>query len=347
MIRKTPAPDAPEAPAAADLSALTVWVLSDGKPGMENQCLGVAEALGVVPVVKRIVPRFPWSKLPPQLWLNPLDAPGPDGDPVAPPWPDLLIATGRQTVAVALAVRKASGRRTFCVQIQNPTMGRRRFDLLAIPKHDRIRGRNVIETDGALHRVTAAKLAVEAEKFRPALAHLPRPLVAVLIGGSNAIYRMTPEATRRLADGLRALCREHGAGLCVTASRRTGAENEAILREALKDVPAAMWDGTGDNPYFGYLGLADAIIVTADSVSMVTEACSTGKPVYVVPLEGGSAKFDRFHEGLRARGVTRPFEGRLERWTYEPVDDTRRVADAIRLRLDVRRSAIEKRRSGR
>ena len=330
-----------------DLSGLTVWAMSDGKPGMENQCVGVAEALGVVPTIKRIAPRFPWKHLPPQLWINALDAPGPDGDAVKAPWPDLLIATGRQTVAVALAIKKASRGRTFCVQIQNPTMGRRRFDLLAIPRHDRIRGRNVIETDGALHRVTAAKLAAEAEKFRASLAHLPRPLVAVLIGGSNAIYRMTPEIARTLAANLAQLCTGHGAGLAVTASRRTGAENEKILRDALAGLPAVMWDGTGDNPYFGYLGLADAIVVTADSVSMTTEACSTGKPVYVAALEGGSPKFERFHAGLRERGITRPFEGKLESWSYDPVNDTERVAAEIRLRLDVHRSAIEKRRTRR
>ena len=330
-----------------DLSALTVWAMSDGKPGMENQCVGVAEALGVTPTIKRIAPRFPWKHLPPQLWINALDAPGPDGDAIAPPWPDLLISTGRQTVAVALAIKTASGGRTFCVQIQNPTMGRRRFDLLAIPRHDRIKGRNVIETDGALHRVTPAKLTAEAEKFRTSLAHLPRPLVAVLIGGSNAIYRMTPEIMRTLAGNLAKLCTDYGAGLAVTASRRTGAENENILRDALQDLPAVMWDGTGDNPYFGYLGLADAIVVTADSVSMTTEACSTGKPVYVAALEGGSPKFERFHAGLRERGITREFEGKLESWSYPPVNDTERVAEEIRLRLDVHRSAIEKRRSRR
>lgn len=326
------APDPPR----AGLSHLTAWVLSDGKPGMENQCLGLAEALGLDPAVKRIAPRFPWSALPPQLWLAPLCAAGPKGDPVAPPWPDLLIATGRQTVAVALAIRAASGGRTFCVQIQNPTMARDRFDLLAIPAHDRVTGPNVIATAGALHRVTAAKLADAAERFRPALAHLPRPLVAVLVGGSNGIYQMTEAGTRTLADGLRALCRDHGAGLCVTASRRTGAANEKILRDALEGLPAVFWDGTGENPYFAYLGLADAIVVTEDSVSMVTEAASTGKPVHVAALEGGSAKFARFHDSLRDAGATRRFAGRLESWAYQPVDDTARVAAEVRRRLAAR-----------
>jgi len=313
----------------------TIWVLSDGKPGMENQCLGLAEALGRLgggdAVVKRISPRFPWSVLPPQFWIAPLA--GLNGDTLAPPWPDILIATGRQTVAPALAIRKSSGGKTFCVQIQNPVVGRGRFDLLAIPRHDRVDGANVIVTDGALHRIVPEKISAEAEKFRPLLASLPRPLVAVLIGGSNGQYKMTEAVTAKLAADLAALCADHGAGLAVTASRRTGEENEKRLRAALADAPCWFWDGTGDNPYFGLLGLADTIVVTADSVSMVSEACATGKPVYVIDPEGGSAKFARFHDHLRDTGITRAFDGDIDTWTYAPMDDTAMVAAEVMRRL--------------
>ena len=318
---------------AAELAGKSVWIMTDGKPGMENQCLGLAEALkafgGETPVVKRLSPRFPWSALPPQFWMSPLSTPDTDGNRLTPPWPDILIATGRQTVAPALAIKRASGNATFCVQIQNPAWRRDAFDLLAIPKHDGVTGDNVLETFGALHRVTPEKLCAEGEKFRPLLAHLPRPLIAVLIGGSNKQYRMTGAVTRRLAANLRTLCTQHGTGLAVTASRRTGAENEKHLRAALPDTPCWFWDGSGDNPYFGLLGLADAIVVTADSVSMVSEACATGKPVHVIELDGGSAKFARFHKALRRAGITRPFDGTLETWTYDAPDDTARVAAEI------------------
>lgn len=326
---------------ARHLAGKTVWVMTDGKPGMENQCLGLAEALvalgGEAPVVKRLSPGFPWSSLPPQLWFSPLSTPvsgaDEDGGGLSPPWPDILIATGRQTVAPALAIKRASGGATFCIQIQNPAWRLETFDLLAIPKHDRVTGDNVIETFGALHRVTPEKLGAAAEKFRATLAALPRPLIAVLIGGSNRQYRMTEAVTQRLATNLKTLCDDHGAGLAVTASRRTGAENEEHLRAALADAPCWFWDGAGDNPYFGLLGLADAIVVTADSVSMVSEACATGKPVHVIELDGGSAKFARFHEALRGAGITRPFDGTLETWAYDAPDDTARIAAEVVKRL--------------
>ena len=310
------------------------WVLTDGKAGMENQCLGLAEALGLDPEIKRIAPRFPWRFLPPDLWFGALHAPGPDGDTLSPPWPDLLIATGRQTVALSIAIKRLVGNRIFTVQIQNPVIGATRFDLVATPRHDRMTGGNVIVTEGALHRITPDRLTAEAEKFRGGLSGLPQPRIAVLIGGSNGQYRMTRKSTEALADRLAVLARDHGAGLMVTASRRTGAENEATLRERLAGHSAEIWNGAGDNPYFGYLGLADAIVVTGDSVSMVSEACATGKPVYVFDLEGGSEKFRRFHDNLRERGFTRPFTGSLEIWDYTPLRDTELVADEIRRRID-------------
>jgi mitochondrial fission protein ELM1 len=151
---------------------------------------------------------------------------------------------------------------------------------------------------------------------------------------------LSEAVTAQLADRLAALARDHGAGLMVTPSRRTGTANEAILRARLAGLPAVVWDGSGENPYLGYLGLADHIVVTCDSVSMVSEAASTGKPVHVVELEGGSPKFRSFHAALRAEGVVRPFTGDLPSWSYRPLDDTQLVADEIRRRLATKRPAL-------
>jgi mitochondrial fission protein ELM1 len=115
----------------------------------------------------------------------------------------------------------------------------------------------------------------------------------------------------------------------VTPSRRTGPENEAILRNTLAGLPAIVWDGAGENPYFGYLGLADYVIATADSVSMITEAGATGKPVHVLPLAGGSKKFQRFQEAMVNSGITRPFTGALEKWSYPTRSDTEAAGQRI------------------
>ena len=314
----------------------TCWVITDGKPGMENQCLGLAEALGVQPVVKRISLRPPWRQLSPYLRAFLRFAPAADCAPIDPPWPDLVIASGRQSVPIGLRIRRTSRSRSFLVQIQDPVIDPRHFDMVIAPRHDRVRGDNVFLATGSMHRVTGRQISEAADRHRERLAHLPEPRVAVLIGGDNAVYRLTPALMRRLSDQLAALARDQGVGLMVTPSRRTGAANEAMLRARLAGLPAEIWDGTGENPYFAYLGLADAVIATGDSVNMVSEAASTGKPVHIVDLEGGSAKFAAFHESMRAAGITRPFGGALEHWDYAPPDDTARAAEEIRRRMAAR-----------
>ena len=320
-------------PADGGLGALTCWVVTDGKQGMEIQCLGLAEAIGLTPEVKRIQVTKPWRWLPAGLIRRPLDTLGPKGDRLTPPWPDLWIASGRQTVPLSRDMRAISGGRSFIVQVQNPVIDPACVDLVVTPDHDLLNAPNVLSTRGALGRVTPQRLAAAAEAFSGRYAHLPAPRIGVLIGGDNAVFRMTPQIMTGLTEKLARLAREEGCGLMITPSRRTGRRNEAILRKGLEGLPADIWDGRGENPYFGILGLADHLLVTGDSVNMVSEAASTGKPVHIVELQGGSAKFARFHGSLQATGVTRPFTGRLDRWHYEPLAETQRVALEIRRRI--------------
>jgi hypothetical protein len=226
--------------------------------------------------------------------------------------------------------------------VQDPGVGREVFDLMVVPEHDRLRGPRVITTKGALHRVTAEKLAAARLRF-PELATLPRPIVGVLIGGSNRAYRLTLGRLAAIADAIAACLRATGGSVVLTPSRRTGEAGIALLRDRLEGLPAVIWDTTGDNPYYTYLAVADAFVVTADSVSMISEAAATGQPVHIVDLQGGDAKFARFHKAMQDAGVTRPFAGRIDSWRYPPLDDTARAGAALRAlvldRLKARRAA--------
>lgn len=311
----------------------TVWIITPGEPGFESQARGLAEALEATPVFKRVRARRPWTWIPGRFWRDPFSALTADSDRFAPPWPDLVISCGRAAAPVALAIKHANGGRTRVLHIQDPRMPLAGFDLVVAPRHDGIAGDNVITTIGAVHPVTTAKLAAAAERWRNAFAKLPRPLLGVLIGGNNGRYTLDEAVTGKIADGLVHLAKQHGAGLVVTPSRRTGAANEALLRQRLADLPAIVWDGRGDNPYLGILGLADAIVVTEDSVSMTSEAIATGKPVYVARLPGRSRRQQQFHEDLMRAGYTRPFNGELATWTYLPPDDTKKAAAEFRRRF--------------
>lgn len=309
------------------------WIVVDDKVGVTNQCIGLAEALGLDFTVKRVSTRPLWRYLPLQLWFAPFRSLGPGSDILEPPWPDVLITGGRRPGGLSMAIKRANGGKTYTIQIQDPYVSLRHFDLVITPLHDHCRGGNVVEMLGALHHITPQRLAEHAARFAPTVASLPRPLVAALIGGTNRCYRLTPEVGRDIGDRLAALARSTGAGLMVSASRRSGRELTAAIKERLRDVPAVMWEGEGENPYFAYLGLADYIVVTCDSVSMVTESCATGKSVYVIELEGGSRKFLEFHKIFRREGYTRPFTGVLERWDHPPFTDMEKAVAEIKRRL--------------
>ncbi|SLN74299.1 mitochondrial fission ELM1 family protein [Oceanibacterium hippocampi] len=319
---------------------LVCWVISEGRPGIENQCLGLAEALartapagtGLEIVTKRIRIAPPWRWLPHRFWPEPLRCLGPQGDRLAPPWPDLLICAGRVSVAPSLAVKAASGGLCQAIRLERPYGSGAAFDLVVTPAHDRYEGSNVLHSSGALNRVRPDLLSAAAREFAALAESLPTPLTAVLIGGDSKAYRMTPESLRDLAAGLRAACEANGGGLLITGSRRTPPAAMAAFREAIGGLPHYLWDGSGANPYYGFLGLAETIVTTCDSVSMLSEACATGKPVYVHELPGRGGKLRAFLDRLYAENRARRFAGRLEHWRCEPLDDATAIARAIWLR---------------
>lgn len=313
--------------------SLLCWIVTEGIAGTENQCIGVAEALGVTPVIKRIVLRQPWKTLSPFLGNETAKTFLPLGDRLTPPWPDLVIAAGRKSVAAARYIKKASHGKSFVVFLQDPRTSPSQFDLVAVPAHDRLRGPNVIVTAAAPNRITQEKLDEAYDQFSDSFEDLPAPRIAVLIGGDSKAYNMTESVTRQLAGQLRALVDSKAYSVMVTTSRRTNQAALDVIDDMLLDSDAWLWDGQSDNPYFGFLAWADYILVTADSVSMISEAATTGKPVYMIPLEGGSARISAFHRNLIDRGALRVFEGTVENWTYDRLDDAALVAAEIKKRL--------------
>jgi len=302
---------------------LTCWIITEGIIGTQNQCVGVAETLGITPTIKQIGLRQPWKTLSP--WLK-FEKTCSFTSPLLPPWPDLLIASGRKSIAASRYVKKQSGGKTFTVQIQDPKTNPNQFDLVTVPFHDNLRGDNVIVTDGAPNRITPEKLEQAKEKFSPLFSPLQPPRVAVLIGGNSNTHKMTSPITCDMIDNLKKL----NASLMITASRRTGEENLKLIQQELSINNNFIWNNEGENPYWGILAWADYIIVTSDSVSMLSDAATTGKPTYVIDLEGSSPKFDKFHNHFQKIGASKPFEGKLEPWHYTPLNDAEKIANFIK-----------------
>lgn len=259
-----------------------------------------------------------------------------DGTSVKPPWPDLWIANGRASIPLSIAVRSWSNGASFVVQLQDPLRPAALFDLVAPPNHDRLTGANVFPVTGAPHRVTPERLAEALQAFQGDFDALPRPHVVALIGGRSKAFGLSVTRARHLAADIRQAIESSGGSLLMTFSRRTPKAAEAVLREALASLPGLVWDGQGPNPYFAFLATADHILVTEDSANMPTEAAATGRPVHLLEMDGAQARKQRFHRELAQLGVARPFNGRLDSWTYPPLHETDRLATEVLRRMTER-----------
>ncbi len=316
----------------------TVWVLADDRAGNTAQAMGTAEALGVTPIVKTV--RYTKAVLLP----NALRGSSTVGvtretvDGIKPPFPDVAIAAGRRAAPLLRHIKKLSGGKTKIVQIMFPGLiGLGDFDLVVLPNHDGCKAvrPNILRTTGAPHRITPRRLAAEREKWEKVFAGLPEPRIALIVGGATKDKPFTPEMARDLAARAVALSRAAGGGsFLVTTSRRTGAEQERIIRDALPDPKFFYGWGNKEieNPYFGFLALADHIIVTGDSVSMCSEACAAGAPVYIyAPAGTVGKKHALLHRELYQNG-----------YAVELTENPVPVANGDRKRLNAARDVAEK-----
>ena len=320
-----------------------LWVLTDHVVGHTSQSLGVAEALGL-PFEQRELAYGSLAALPWSLGARSLAGLTAESrQKLAPPWPRLVIAAGRRLGAVARWIKRRAardGRSTRLVQIMDPVAARDAFDLIAAPRHDAMTpGPTVIETLGAPNRITQARLSEEASRWRDRLADLPSPRFALLVGGATRHHGFAPAVAAELGRLASDLARSAGGGLLITTSRRTGAAATEALIDAVR-APSFVhrWDaGGGDNPYFAFLGLCDAAIVTGESISMCSEACATGRPVYIfAPPSIIKPAFAAFHAQLYQSGMAQPLDQSTTRaftpWFYPPLSAAEEVAAAIRAR---------------
>ena len=317
---------------------LTIWAVSDGRTGIEAQAEGLALAVARLRpadvCLKRIawkgpLGRLPWRLIPPRLGLQPASA-------IAPPWPDIWIAAGRATLPLSTRIRRWSGGGTFVVQTQDPRTSLDAFDLVIPPAHDRLEGPNVFPIIGAPNRLTAERLASELVRFHDRIAGLPKPRIALIVGGTSKAFDLPPARAAEMAEEVARAVSASGGSLLVSFTRRTPQAARLLLTERLGALPGWIWDGTGENPYLAFLAAADFILVTEDSTNLATDAAATGKPIHVLAMAGASDKFARFHKDLNRRGIARPFIGELNSVSYPPLDETNRAAHEVLSRFDAR-----------
>ncbi len=321
-------------------TALSCWVISDGRRGIENQAWGLAEAaseLRNLDITKHILePGKAFRAATPLMQFALKSKLSDYGLPSTTP--DLAIGCGRQAIAALMAIKKADPH-CFTVYVQDPKVETDRFDLVITPEHDGLSGRNVETIIGAPNRVTRDRIVKETLRFEAQLDSLPMPRAAFLIGGPSKTFRFTKADHENHLAAARDLSAK-GYSLLITTSRRTpdwAIADYLSLATELRHV----WvhSGDGDNPYFAFLGGAEIILVTPESTNMLTEACGTGKPVFTLPLSGEAGKFAKLHQALSERCNLQSYSGNPIAEDYEPLNETARIAVQLWAHYD-RRNAI-------
>jgi mitochondrial fission protein ELM1 len=287
--------------------------------------------------------------------------------PLLPPWPDLVIGASRRSVPVALWIRKQSQNRARLVHLLHTMAPLHWFDLvLTLPQYRLPERSNVVRLAAPLNRAPSDRLQEATARIGPRLRSLPRPHIALLVGGSSSSYELDAATAARLGREASAAANAAGGSLWISTSPRTPpVAAEALLKEIACPSYAYRWRaGDPDNPYLAFLALADRFLVTVDSASLVVEACTTGRPVEIwewparFVLNGpkspgdppatrlarlreslvylGLVKprrdFAAFQRVLRARGLVTSF-GEGASVARQPLDDLERAVERVRALL--------------
>ncbi len=323
-----------------------VWVLDDPQDAMSDRAIAVAERLGVphlrVPLAWSW--RAPFLRLGTHGSLRGLAGSG------TPPWPfsaprgpALAIAAGAVTEPVSLWLRSTFATRV--VHCSVPPGGRRmrQFDMLVVPRHEHPPSLpNVLPVLGVPHRLSPLLLSQARVAWAGRLSHLPRPLIALLVGGGPDGHELRPVVANRLGHQVSQLALRYGGSVLATTTRRTGMLATAALTTGLAPCMHLLyrWGEPGENTYAGMLALADAIVVTGSSATMISEACSTEAPVFIAS-RAENAGMRRLHNSLYMAGQARPLRDSIGPWDRVPLDEAGRVATAIRARMSIGPQAVD------
>lgn len=309
----------------------TVWIISDGKIGDIVQCRAVADGLSSRFEERQVSPRAPWVWMAPWGPLDPRDAAGNPQSPIAPPFPDVAVVSGRRAIPYAREVKRASGGKTLLVFLKNPRTAFSEADVIWAPAHDRLNGENIFSTLTSPHGL-GPLLDASRRDPAPEIAALSKPMLGVVLGGAGGGARYDQKVAADLAAKVKSAASSF-ASVAVTPSRRTPGFVLNTVRDALADCKAFVWSGIGNNPYKDILANADALIVTADSHNMMSEALAAGTGVYAYRPPQLASKLAWFLSELERKVAVRPFDGRADIFANAPINATDEIVEEIRHRL--------------
>ena len=311
------------------MPAPSTWVLTDGRAGNERQALALARALSSAePRIWRLDAHAPWRWCAPRRFPASARAFGEEFRRALHEPPQLAIGCGRQA---ALATRLLGDAGARSVQILDPRIDPRHWDAVVVPEHDALRGANVVTTVCSLHDVDAESLALARARF-PHFGELPSPRTLLLLGGPIVNASLDMAWWKRTAECLRARHQCDGGSISICASRRTPEWLATAARADLRGIAGVRWfaAGDGENPYAGLLGWAERIVVSPDSVNMISEAIATPAQVAIASPQCARGRHAQFLQSLVQRGRIRPLDRDDLDADATPVIELPRVAAAVR-----------------
>ena len=301
-------------------------LLTEGFHGMISQVEGLAKALDIDFFHEKIELNNFWKLIPPKftpikkfVFNNEIKKDF-----------DVIISCGRKSVVPSIFLKKNSPKKIFNIHIQNPKISLENFDIVVAPKHDEIKGKNVISTRGAIHYLTLEEIN-QNKNYLGSNIDRNKDILALIMGGPNKYYQYTKKNIQKIFSLISENVRKKNMQLIVIPSMRTPIATIELAKNHFGSEHLVV-DNVDKKAYLSALSLSNFIVVTCDSSSMISESALTGKPIYVAQISASKNdyRFQSFRKLFKELNIIRDLDGNIENWNYKPLDETNRVASEIK-----------------
>ena len=306
-------------------------LLTEGMHGMISQVEGLAKALDIDFTHHKVELNHLWKLIPPNL--SPVSQTvfkKIDHDDF-----DVIISCGRKSVIPSIHLKKTSNKKVFNIHIQDPKVDLTHFDFIVAPEHDAIEGSNVITTKGAIHYLTENEISENKDYLNSFIKKDERKIWTLIMGGPTKYYDYSTKNMKHIFTALYKLLKKHDFQLVVIPSMRTPLNTIHYAKEFFGENHTIIMD-VDKKAYLSALAISENIVVTCDSSSMISEAALTGKPIYIASIlpKKNDKRFRRFRNLFRELNITRNLGEEVENWSYPKLDETNKVADIIKQKIN-------------
>tara|TARA_B100000686_G_scaffold280314_1_gene301387 strand:- start:189 stop:1136 length:948 start_codon:yes stop_codon:yes gene_type:complete len=313
------------------MGKLKALLLTQGMHGMISQVEGLAKALNTDFSHKIVRLSFPWNLIPPKFTPTSETVLKDKNYIKEEEIPDLVISCGRKSVIPSILLKKRNPK-IFTIHIQDPKVNLKNFDIIVAPEHDNLNGDNVYSSKGAIHYITES----EIHKAKPYLITKinSQKVVSLILGGPNKYYSFDEAQLLQIFNKIKSIFVSKGYKVIVIPSMRTPKE---IINFAIKEMGSCGYvvNKVDKQAYLSAYALANYIVVTCDSTSMISEAATSGKPIFVahMKIKKNNYRFQRFFELFKQMGITKDLGEKVETWTYNKHNEAQRIALVIKNKL--------------